>query len=93
MKITRTSQMSGEIRCIEIPCTQEQLDAWNNGALIQEAMPGLNADHREFIMTGITAEEWASAFPDDEEQEENYVSDQEFKDACAVIEGNYRDIH
>jgi hypothetical protein len=33
--------------------------------LIQEAMPNLSADDREFIMTGITPEEWNSAFPDE----------------------------
>jgi hypothetical protein len=26
--------------------------------LIQDAMPRLNENEREFIMTGITAEEW-----------------------------------
>ena len=31
---------------------------WVRGMLIQDAFPDLTADQREFIKTGITAEEW-----------------------------------
>ena len=47
---------------MEIEVTQEQLSSWESGTLIQNAMPHLSADEREFIMTGITPEEWDSAF-------------------------------
>ena len=47
---------------MEIEVTQEQLSSWENGVLIQNAMPNLSADEREFIKTGITPEEWDSAF-------------------------------
>lgn len=30
--------------------------------LIQEAMPNISADDREFIKTGITTDEWEGAF-------------------------------
>ena len=66
MKITRTSPCSGEVNELEIPCTPEQLEAWQKGTLIQRAMPDISAEHREFIMTGITPEEWNSLFGDDE---------------------------
>lgn len=40
----------------------EEFDAalarWKNGALIQQAFPNLNADEREFIMTGIPPEQF-----------------------------------
>jgi hypothetical protein len=62
MKITRTSTMSGIIRTMEIDVTKEQMDAWENGELIQRAMPGLTASEREFIMTGATDEEWDAMF-------------------------------
>ena len=39
--------------------TQEQLDAWTNGMLIQDAMPDLTADHREFLISGTTPEMWS----------------------------------
>jgi len=32
------------------------------GMLIQDAMPNVSVDEREFIMTGITPEEWDSTF-------------------------------
>jgi hypothetical protein len=62
MLITRTSRVSGKIRTLDIPVTQEQLDAWYNGELIQKAMPNLTASQREFIKTGITDEEWDEMF-------------------------------
>jgi len=58
MIIDRRSPFSGKINVRDIPVTQEQLDAWNSGILIQIAMPNLSADDREFIKTGITPEEW-----------------------------------
>lgn len=69
MKITRTSILSGRTSTREIPVTQEQLDAWqrNRGTvLIQDAFPDLSPDDREFILTGITPEEWDEAFAPDE---------------------------
>ncbi len=62
MKITKTSPFSGNTNVMEIDVTQEQLSSWESGVLIQNAMPNLSADEREFIMTGITPAEWDSAF-------------------------------
>jgi len=62
MLITRISPFSGNTISLEIPVTQAQLDAWESGTLIQDAMPNLSADEREFIMTGITAQEWDDMF-------------------------------
>ena len=62
MLIIRTSPFSGNTNSMEIEVTQEQLSSWQNGTLIQNAMPNLSADEREFIKTGITPEEWDSAF-------------------------------
>lgn len=67
MKITRTSPVSGVTRTLDIPVTQAQLDSWSAGKLIQDAMPNLSADDREFIMTGITPEEWEAMFVGSEE--------------------------
>lgn len=62
MLITRISPISIETNSIEIAVTQSQLDAWQAGTLIQDAMPNLSADEREFIKTGITPEEWEAMF-------------------------------
>jgi len=62
MKITRIDPFTKKENTMELDITQDQLDAWQNGTLIQDAFPELNADQREFIMTGITAESWDNAF-------------------------------
>ncbi len=62
MEITRTSGISNVTRTREIPVTPEQYRSWQEGMLIQKAMPNLSADDREFIMTGITPEEWEDVF-------------------------------
>ena len=49
----------------EIDVTQSQLDRWKAGELIQNVMPNISADDREFLMTGITPEEWDAHFSDE----------------------------
>lgn len=66
MIIKRKSMVSGIERCLDLPVTQEQIDAWENGELIQNAMPDLTPDQREFIKTGTTAEEWDETFGEEE---------------------------
>jgi hypothetical protein len=49
---------------MEIPIGESEFNRcfqkWLDGELIQNAFPMLNADQREFIMTGITPKEWDS---------------------------------
>lgn len=61
MQITRKSPFSGKTNTREIDVTADQLDRWRAGGLIQNVMPHLSADDREFLMTGITPEEWPAA--------------------------------
>jgi hypothetical protein len=58
MKITRTNPFNGEVNTLDIPVTDEQIQAYAAGALIQDAFPNLSAGDREFIKTGITEESW-----------------------------------
>ena len=58
MIIEKESPFSGNVNRMDIPVTLAQIEAWKGGELIQRAMPNLTADEREFLMTGITAEEW-----------------------------------
>lgn len=67
MLITRKSMLSGIERTIEIPVTKEQIDKWENGALAQEAFPNITPTEREFIMTGVTDDEWDNAFQDEDD--------------------------
>lgn len=69
MTITRKSSLTGITRTKEINVTEEQILSWQQGALIQNAMPQLSADDREFIKTGITGEEWDQLFGGAEEDE------------------------
>jgi len=62
MLITKQSPFTGKTHTIDIPVTEEQLARWRLGAMIQDAMPNLTSAEREFLMTGITPEEWALAF-------------------------------
>ena len=62
MLITRKSLISGNINSMSLPITEEQYTAWEQGTLVQVAMPHLSPDEREFVMTGITPEEWAETF-------------------------------
>lgn len=62
MEITRKSDISGKENTLEIDVTQEQIDLWQSGVPLQQAMPNVSADEREFIKTGITAEEWEEIF-------------------------------
>lgn len=64
MKITRKSVLSGIERTLDLDVTEEQLRAWNRGMLIQDAMPNLRDDEREFILSGAIQEEWDAYFSD-----------------------------
>ena len=62
MLITARSVLSGKVSSMDLPVTQEQIWAWRAGELIQNVFPDLTADQREFLMTGITPDEWENAF-------------------------------
>ncbi len=64
MLVTMTSMLSGKTTTRDIDVEPEQIQAWQNGMLIQDAMPELSAPDREFIMSGITQEEWDGIFQD-----------------------------
>ena len=70
MKITRRSKLTGTVRELEIPCTPEQLADWESGTLIQNAMPDLLPHQREFVLTGITEDEWNSLMGNEKEPDE-----------------------
>jgi len=62
MKVTRTSQATGITREMELDITDEQILKYEAGELIQKAFPNLTPAEREFIMTGITEDEWKDIF-------------------------------
>jgi len=66
MEITRRSMLTGKTHTREVNVTQQEIAAWQAGALIQDAMPFLNDDEREFVKTGITPEEWSAHFGEED---------------------------
>jgi hypothetical protein len=48
---------SGKMHTREIDVTPQQLERWKAGALIQDIMPHLSADAREFLVNGLIPEE------------------------------------
>jgi hypothetical protein len=63
MIITNKSKVSGKVRSMDLPITEAQLARYNSGRFtIQDCFPNLSPDEREFIKSGITAEEWEETF-------------------------------
>lgn len=58
MLIERKSPISGKIQIRDLPITDSQMIAWENGALIHEVMPQLSVDDREWLINGTTKEDW-----------------------------------
>jgi hypothetical protein len=58
MKITRKSGLTGEINTRDLDITPKQYTEYLSGTLAQLAFPHLSADDREFLISGITPEEW-----------------------------------
>jgi hypothetical protein len=63
MWIKRKSILTGVERTRNIPVNPDDMAAWEAGlGNIQELMPYLNDNDREFILSGITTKEWDEAF-------------------------------
>jgi len=70
MLVTKKSALSGIVRTRDLPISEEQLEKWKLGqGLIQDIFSNLSAPDREFIMTGITEEEWDEAFEEPEDEQ------------------------
>ena len=65
MKITRKSVVSGLEHSKEIPVNPEDYVMWSMGlGNIEDLMPYLNDEDKEFILSGIVKGEWEKAFHD-----------------------------
>jgi hypothetical protein len=66
MIVTKKSTLTGKENTLNIDVTPEQLarieNRMNTTELIQNIVPNLSMADREFLMTGITNEEWIRAF-------------------------------
>lgn len=73
MRVTRTSRITGITRTKELDITLEQYESFRDGKLIQEAMPHLSADEREFIISGVTQEEWDKFIVGEPDEDDEYA--------------------
>ena len=90
MKITRQSILSKNISSMDIDVTHEQIAQWESGVLIHQAMPHLCEDEREFIMTGITPDEWDTHMVGEDDDDEGQPSwEQEWEDFGEVYSDEY----
>lgn len=66
MLVTKRSTLTGNQNTMNIEVTPDQLTRIENRMdsfeLIQNIVPHLSIQDREFLMTGITNEEWIRAF-------------------------------
>ena len=60
------SLFSGKMNTMDLDITAEQKLKWEGGALIQDVMPQLNAVEREFLISGMTDEEWTECWGEEE---------------------------
>ena len=67
MEVSRTSILTGKTHTMDLPVTLKQLQRHANGELAQLVFPYLTPEQREFIISGITPEEWAEQFPDEDD--------------------------
>lgn len=65
--ITKRSPVSGEDNTRTIYARMNDYYSWkNDGKLIQEVMPYLSTEDREFLISGCTPEDWQKLFGDEE---------------------------
>ena len=79
MQITSICQLDGKVYTMDFPnMTETQFriskKMWDEGALVQDAFPFLNADQREFLMTGTPPQVWDAMFGGD--SREDYDADE-----------------
>lgn len=65
--VQKKSMVSGRVNSMLLPTTQGKIEYWvESGKLIQNVMPDLDDDQREFLMSGITPEEWDDMFGEED---------------------------
>lgn len=63
VNVMRVSPLTGKTNIMKLDITLDQIHQWENGlGLIQDIMPNLTASEREFIMSGMTDDDWNEAF-------------------------------
>lgn len=64
--VTKTSLLSGVTRTRHLDITREQELRIQAGEPVQDVAPHLSADDREFLISGITTDEWEQMLGEEE---------------------------
>ena len=72
IKVTRLSVITRKMNTMELPISQEHLNIYDTvgDILVQDAFPNLDKEQREFLISGITPDEWNETFGEDEDDDE-----------------------
>jgi|TARA_R100001460_G_scaffold64614_1_gene104881 hypothetical protein len=63
MRILRKSVLTGNVNTMDINVTDEQFTKYlGSNECIQNVLPDLSVDEREFLISGITPDEWDNTF-------------------------------
>ena len=62
MNVQIKSLFTGQLNTVDLPVTPEQLARWGEGEAPLVAMPGLNPDQLEFLVSGMTPAERLERF-------------------------------
>lgn len=70
MLISRKSPLTGLISTLDLPVTEAQILELSSPQrrLIQEIVPDLTPDQREFLLTGYTQADWDELFPPEDKE-------------------------
>jgi hypothetical protein len=60
--LQKTSPITGKINTMSMLLDLSDFCDWQKGKLIQDAMPYLSAEEREFLISGIHPDEWNALF-------------------------------
>ena len=71
IQVTKQSVITRKMNTMELPITQEHLDMYETvgDILVQDAFPNLDIGQREFLISGITPQEWNETFGEEGDDE------------------------
>jgi len=71
IQVTRQSMLTKKMNTMELPISQDHLDKYDTigGLLVQNLFPNLDAGQREFLISGITPDEWNKYIGDYNDEE------------------------
>jgi len=63
VRVHKQSCITGKHHSMVLPTRQGEIENWlESTMLVQDAFPWIAADVREFLISGITPDEWDKAF-------------------------------